>query len=179
MKIEKVELVNIPEIGEHKIMNAKIQPINASDVQEGELILFGYHLMKVVFAKIITGTKDSNDAFMFNMKALNLSSGIVQAFALPPSTIFQRVIEANYEVNSPSGWEGYQSWKRMRHPILGERTICGACGGECEELKQHDIDGFEAELKGEKAQCGGLIKTYDKELDCFLSYDGCEEPTRG
>ena len=47
MEFKKIELVNVPEVHEHKVEIAKVTQIVAKDLQIGDLILFGFHLQLI------------------------------------------------------------------------------------------------------------------------------------
>ena len=168
--MDKVELIGVPEVRRHKIVKVSVKPVTMSQLQIGELILFGQDMLLIENKEL-----PEDDANTMLITALNLSHGIRSTIGYPTGTIFHSILHVNYDfVNEDGEWEGRSEWKRLRKPQLGEWTICGACGGEVEQLKQRDIDGFEAELKNEPTQCVGLAKTYDVLMDVFLSYDGCE-----
>jgi hypothetical protein len=56
--------------------------------------------------------------------------------------------------------------RNRRVPKVGEMRMCAICGGDCQPITEEQLKDW----KGE-------IAPYDDELDRFLGYDGCEEPT--
>ena len=173
MEFKKIELVNVPEVHEHKVEIARVTPIVARDLQIGDLILFGFHMLLIEDLEV----KGLGD--MFKMKSLNLATGDSGSIGYPINSIFHRIIEAKIIVHTEDGgWEGYNHWKRLRKPILGEMTICEICQGDCAPITQEEIDRFEQEVVSGDTKSGVLMSCYEPTRDIFLAYDGCEEPMR-
>ena len=169
--IHKVEIINVPKPHNHIVEIAKVKQIAAKELQIGDVILFGFHLLLIEDLEV----KGLGD--MFKMKSLNLATGDSGSIGYPINSIFHRVIDAEItemEQMTVTKWYG---WKRLRKPILGEIPICPICQGDGKPITQKDIDSFEKDIKDEVTNFGSLSGCYEPTRDVFQSYDGCEEPT--
>ena len=176
MEFKKIELVNVPKPHNHIVEIAKVKQIAAKELQIGDIVLFGFHLLKILEAKYYPNAERNQ----LGLVVENLATGEDSRMAFPINSIFHRVIEADIIVRAKDGsWEGYNHWKRLRRPILGEMTICEICQGDCAPITQEEIDRFEQEVVSGDTESGVLMNCYEPTRDVFLAYDGCEEPMRG
>lgn len=173
MRIDRVELINVPQPNVHKVEVAKVKSIFIKELQIGDVILFGFNLLLI--QDIIPSVSQIHDPTTFRVSAMNLSTGLSIGTIYPEGTVLHRVIECDINELDTSGnvRKGY-GWKRLRKPILGEMTYCGACDGECSGIEQEDIDRFVKDIESEVKDFGSLSGCYDPIHDRFLGYDGCE-----
>lgn len=168
MEIKKIELINVPKPHNHVVEIAKVKQIAAKELQIGDLVLFGFHLLLIEDLEVV------GHGEMFKLKSLNLATGESGSIGYPVNSVFHRVIECEITEMEQDEYRRWYTWKRMRRPILGEMTYCGACQGDCKPITQEEIDSFSPEDDG--IVCG-ISNCYEPTRDIFLSYDGCEEPT--
>jgi len=170
MDIKKIELVEIPDVPNHKVDTARVKNITARDMQAGEIILLGLELLQIIGVEFVQGMTEGYNVARVGYK--NLADGKTGLYNFPVGTCYQRVLECNL-----GNKEVYRhAWKRLRKPIVGEEIVCAVCGGSIELINEEHIKSFEEEIaSGTIAQCGSWRKTYDPDHDLFTGYDGCED----
>lgn len=194
----KIEIVNLPFLEGHKVSTAKVKIIEAKELQEGEVILFGRCLEKVEKIHTIApnisielkslSKKESEkkcptcqtvlvvqqkDNVKLEWTCPNCKAvivGVKQDTILKLNLPMGALFHRVLEANYGNGKTSFPNWQRLRKPIIDEEIICEACGGTTGKVDEDFLKRFEEERNTHPS--GNL--GHDAEMDFFQGYDGCE-----